>query len=417
MCNICTNVLRDPRLTECCGQHYCESCLTRWLNKKKSKTCPHCREVDFVHIRNKNLKRQIVNLDSYCANKHEGCMWRGKLEDLQNHLESDTGCSHALILCPKECGAKKFKRKDLRDHQKLHCALTVVKCPNGCLTRELTAAERKRQRVGVFRSDPVTELLRKDLQQHLTESCCLRRSKCEHCGHEDTSQAITGKGFGPQHVYSPHYPDCCPNALVDCPNSCGTAKTKRKDMPNHQSVCPLEPLQCPNGCLQTETKQGGVCPTIMSRKDLAKHLSNTCYLRPYACEHCGLKQSFIRITGKGGPDVVRDGLDYHYSSCSSFPIDCPNKCGKVKIKRKDIPTHREQCPLEPVQCPLQEEGCKAKLLRKELDDHMATQIQQHLLLTLQSVRMLRKKCSDIERRNADLESKLQSVKPMQSELQ
>ena len=48
LCNICMKVLRDPRLTECCGQHYCDFCLKKWL--VSNKTCPHCRKKDFQSI-------------------------------------------------------------------------------------------------------------------------------------------------------------------------------------------------------------------------------------------------------------------------------------------------------------------------------------------------------------------------------
>ena len=36
-CTICTNILTDPVLTECCGQDFCDGYLKIWL--KRQKTC------------------------------------------------------------------------------------------------------------------------------------------------------------------------------------------------------------------------------------------------------------------------------------------------------------------------------------------------------------------------------------------
>ncbi len=32
-CSICTNLLDTPVLTECCGQHFCKTCLEKWITK------------------------------------------------------------------------------------------------------------------------------------------------------------------------------------------------------------------------------------------------------------------------------------------------------------------------------------------------------------------------------------------------
>ncbi len=252
VCTICTKVLRDPHLTGCCGQHYCESCLTHWFKKHKAKSCPHCREEKFARLLNKALKREINQLKVYCTFHKEGCTWEGELGDLQAHLSSDKGCSYVELDCPNECMLSSFLE---------------------------------------------TRFRRMDLEKHLKSECSLRKYKCEHCGHEDTYEAITREvvcGF----AYSP-----------------------------------------------------------------------TC----------------------------------HYDSCPEKPLDCSNMCGTVTIKRKDMTTHREQCPLEPAQCPFQEAGCETRLVRRDLENHIATQTQQHLLLTFQTVCMLRKRCDDLEKKNTDLE--------------
>ena len=108
-CNICTNVLRDPRLTECCGQHFCQECLQSWFQQHKKITCPHCREEDFVHIRDKSIKREINQLQVYCSKREEGCMWVGEVCSLETHLRSETGCDYVMVSCPNGCKKLTFR--------------------------------------------------------------------------------------------------------------------------------------------------------------------------------------------------------------------------------------------------------------------------------------------------------------------
>ena len=181
-CSICTKVLRDPHLTECCGQHFCESCLKHWFKKQKN-TCPHCRHENFIHILNKPLKREVDEFEIRCTKQGVGCQWVGELSSLQAHLESDSGCGHVEVQCSNKCGAK---------------------------------------------------MKRRDLKRHLGRQCPLRKIQCQHCRYEDTYQTITTQ----------HY-DECPSFPLPCPNNCGTTGILRAAMANHLSRCELEPVECP----------------------------------------------------------------------------------------------------------------------------------------------------------------------------
>ena len=96
-CNICMKVLRDARLTECCGQHYCDSCLKKWL--ERNNRCPHCHKECFPSILNKAMIREINEFKVHCTNKNKGCKWVGELESLKHHLESDNGCDYVMVKC------------------------------------------------------------------------------------------------------------------------------------------------------------------------------------------------------------------------------------------------------------------------------------------------------------------------------
>ena len=159
------------------------------------------------------------------------------------------------------------------------------------------------------------------------------------------------------------------------------------------SGCGFVVVECPNKCREFpfDVDIGAIDLALkistMRRKDLDNHLTQSCYLRPYICKFCGLKDTYEAITGNNYTALhVRFGEnDFfgHQATCLEVPISCPNKCGfKLKIKRKDMEGHRSQCPLEPVECPFAEVGCKVDVRRQQLEDHMTTSLQQHVMLLM-----------------------------------
>ena len=329
---ICTRVLRDPFLTGCCGQHFCESCLGYWFAEHYTESCPHCRAEgeNFQILYDKKLKREIDSLRIHCTNKEEGCEWIGEMQFLQKHLNPANayGCGYIEVECSNSCeGATIFVPLKMK---------------------------------------------RKDLDNHLKNVCPLRPYQCEHCGYKDTYENITGGYYENYAVttLSCHY-NICTEFPLECPNRCGTNNIKRKDMKNHRGQCPEEKIECPNKCQPKAHKKMGEISrkTFVRRKNLAKHLSG-CTHRPYKCEYCGLKGPHYLVTST------------HYEKCTEFLLQCPNWCGRNDIKRKDMEDHRSQCPEEPVQCPFEEAGCKQKLVQHEMEQHMSANQQQHLLMVL-----------------------------------
>ena len=231
VCIICTKVLRDPHLTECCGQNFCESCLKNWITKsrkKKQKVCPHC-QLPLKDILNKEKVRDINTLRIYCTYRKVGCEWEGELGDLNVHhnLDSDNGCGYVEVECPYSNG--------LQGKAKYY-----MEC----------------------------NIRRKDLVNHMGEECEYRPYTCEHCGHKDTYMAITmGYLAGPVSSArkESHY-DQCPEYPLPCPNECGIQQIKRKDMDDHHKCCPLERLDCP-------FKDAG-CTESIALKDMENHMEH-----------------------------------------------------------------------------------------------------------------------------------------------
>ena len=148
-CMICTKLLKEPHLTDCCGQRFCQACLEQWFKKQAKKMCPHCRSETFTHIRDLPLKRKIDVLEVYCPNQAEGCEKIMKLGALDDHKNE---CGFAKVKCPRGCqSVDEIKRKDLKKHAEV-CPLEEVQCPfseAGC----------------------DASILRKDLNAHIETSC------------------------------------------------------------------------------------------------------------------------------------------------------------------------------------------------------------------------------------------------------
>ena len=178
-CTICTNILTDPVLTECCGQLFCDGCLKKWLQQQK--TCPHCRKINFVSIKDKRIKRAIDNLKTYCPNRSKECDKITTLGECNQHLEK---CLFVEVSCTKKCG-EIMLRKELQDHED-------NKCPN-------------------------------------------RLVQCQYCNTEGMHTEITAKS----HL------DICAGFPISCPNNCGHEKVQRWLLADHQKLCPLEPVKCP----------------------------------------------------------------------------------------------------------------------------------------------------------------------------
>ena len=166
------------------------------------------------------------------------------------------------------------------------------------------------------------------------------------------------------------------------------------------------------------------CRERVSRKDLQTHLEK-CYYRPYECEYCGHRDTYTAITGKQRDSEVPDHppcspmakkarYTDHYSECPEYPLACPNRCGVTGIRRRAMPDHHSSCPLEPLNCPFKDAGCTEKIARKNMEDHMATNQQKHMLLTFQSLQQanqqVKQDLSDTKQELYDTKQELHDIK-------
>ncbi len=206
ICQICCYVLREPHVTDCCGQHLCKSCLDSSVNLFTSiKACPYCRENNFKHLIYKPYQRKINELMVYCKNKSQGCSDILKFKDLEQHVAKAN---------------------------KAGCLYTTLECPSGCYT----------------------ELLRKDMDEHLKEACPNRYVTCEHCDEEMMWRDLED-----------HY-DGCGKYPVLCPRSCADGMFIREQLAEHEKQCPNMVVECPF--------QEAGCSDEITRAQLTNHLES-----------------------------------------------------------------------------------------------------------------------------------------------
>ena len=180
-CALCRHIARDPHLTSCCGEHFCQVCITPVLEDKKP--CPSCEQTEFTVLLNKRDQKKILALEVRCAMKDRGCEWAGKLEDLEAHLDVTTG----------------------------DCEYVDVECTNKC-------------------DQPVAKY---NLPTHLSSFCSKREYTCQYCNFKATYEIVSND----------HWPQCS-FYPVPCPNACGIQAIERGDLEAHLLQCPLEEAEC-----------------------------------------------------------------------------------------------------------------------------------------------------------------------------
>ena len=194
-CSICLSVLRDPHLTSCCGNHYCETCIN--LIKSESKPCPLCQKANFNSMLDKSLCRKVNELCIHCPNAQEGCKWTGDLKDVQKHLDGQCEfvqvrcflchtfvpkfhlAEHKTVACPKrkfsceDCGYRDTWEVVTGGHRSV-CPNCTLPCPNKC---------------------SIGKMKQKNMEEHLNTHCPLQTVHCDFqfAGCEKRSQKDVGR--------------------------------------------------------------------------------------------------------------------------------------------------------------------------------------------------------------------------------
>ena len=212
-CPVCLQIPREPCVISCkCGKEFCRECIERI--KQDNKPCPMCNKSEFTFLRHYGSERYLNAQEVFCSRKNDGCEWKGKLKEYEQHLNETpapdnqlNGCQFVEVECKHECGGW-FQRRYIATHQ--------------------------------------------------DQECLERPYACEHCNdHDSTFKEVTDI----------HYAEC-PKYPVTCPNKCRHDPFERQEIEDHlEDDCPLTKVSCP-------LHYAG-CEVELPRKDMPEHMKDT----------------------------------------------------------------------------------------------------------------------------------------------
>lgn len=112
VCNICAGVMENAVVT-LCGHSFCITCLSTWLNKPETDSCPVCRSYTSKYeiIPNINIRSIIDALPVWCDNKDRGCNMVIYLDSFEQHVND---CAFRLVDC-NACSTA-IRNCDLAEH-------------------------------------------------------------------------------------------------------------------------------------------------------------------------------------------------------------------------------------------------------------------------------------------------------------
>ena len=179
-CSICLNVLREPNLNDCCGQHFCQACIQRIIDDNKP--CPLCNEANFTVILDKKTQRKILELLVKCRRHQSGCEWVGELKSLEEHCGV---CEYVEVDCPNSCG-ETIQRRLRSYHLESECPKRHFVCTY--CGHESTHGDIKTEHWPTCEQFPVScknlcgaqNIPRFKEEAHRLEDCPLQEVKCKY---------------------------------------------------------------------------------------------------------------------------------------------------------------------------------------------------------------------------------------------
>ena len=183
-------------------------------------------------------EQEIKALKVKCNNDGNGCGWTGELRSLDNHL---TTCGYALLRCTNKC------TNNMREKY----------------------------------------LLRRDMDNHLKNTCPNRQYRCPHCKDTGRHREITTTHL-----------DTCLKLKVSCPNVGCNDSVPRCELSDHQTKCLFEKVPCKYAELGCEEKP--------LRKDLQQHENNDTFHLHLAIETVHKQQKEMKAMKKEQTAMKRE---------------------------------------------------------------------------------------------------------------
>ena len=120
LCPVCLEVLVEPYMVGCCGNHFCKNCIENL--KSNGTACPICRTEKFTIRHDKYFKESTINQLLVRCN---GCSWYGELGAFNDHVKNE--CLSADADCRLGCG-ERIERRWMEVHTVDECVNRIAKC-------------------------------------------------------------------------------------------------------------------------------------------------------------------------------------------------------------------------------------------------------------------------------------------------
>ena len=85
-CPVTFELLLEPHLTACCGNHLSVRAVNRL--KSEEKPCPICKEPDLATMFDKFHRRRVRAVQVHCPHTPSGCEWVGEVGELSQHIQT-----------------------------------------------------------------------------------------------------------------------------------------------------------------------------------------------------------------------------------------------------------------------------------------------------------------------------------------
>ena len=143
-----------------------------------------------------------------------------------------------------------------------------------------------------------------------------------------------------------------------------------------------------SNCSYAMVKCPDLCGQKAQRGKMVAHKVKDCSKRQFSCPYCSLTSTYEDITKN------------HLPQCEEEVVPCPNNCGDVAIKHKQLKEHIDQCPHTTVKCEYSCVGCTYNCTRQLINMHMEIHKNEHQIMALKfiqenesTVKSLSEKCN------------------------
>ena len=188
-------------------------------------------------------------------------------------------------------------------------------------------------------------------------------------------------------------------ATVYCPNhhfGCDWVDNFGRVSQHLATDCNYEMKKCPN--VQ--------CEVTVPKEHLVTHQNRLCLWRDDKCPCC------FSLAGRPILRPHHDIITGHHCECLSWPVRCPNSCKPyLTLRRCTVDKHvKDKCPKTVVECTFAEVGCKVKVKRKDMAQHMQEAMSDHVTAMFQDHMELKRDYMKMKLENAKLKEEVHQLK-------